>query len=546
MGCNAAVQGDAGFADQILALETATMNDKPLDKVVLIHRGALTAKYLAAGMAKIDAALKVLVASDSRRSLVTRVVAVDVADDLAPFGAPAAVHAPNPRALKAVVDAIARSAAPHYTVLVGAGDMMPFVELRNPAYDAQGDPDRTVPSDLPYACDTAYSTDPDRFKGPTRVVGRLPDEPGARQPTLLTRLIRAAAAAKPAAAADYSRYFGLTAQVWQASTALSLRNIFGDDKGLHSAPTRGPSWSAAQLAPKLHFINCHGADLSPSYYGQSVADPGQYPIAHRSSLLHGKIKSGTVLAAECCYGAQLFNPADAARHHGIALTYLAQGALGVFGSTTIAYGPSEGNGSADLITQYFLLSVLEGASLGRAALQARQQFAGERTHLDPVDLKTLAQFYLLGDPSVQPVAVEAHALNRSAPFKKAFAHTADRGVRGLRREKLDRDGRVLQSILPRLKPVPSQGPGPAVADMLQQMAKASGLSSCGHASFDVLHRPARALAAPPAGRRVHVVSGRLGPEPGTRPAPGQPARVVVLIATEQDGRLLHVRRLHAR
>ena len=33
------------------------------------------------------------------------------------------------------------------------------------------------------------------------------------------------------------------------------------------------------------------------------------------------------------------------------------------------------------------------------ALEARLQFAGQRTHLDPYDLKTLAQFILLGDPN---------------------------------------------------------------------------------------------------------------------------------------------------
>ena len=34
------------------------------------------------------------------------------------------------------------------------------------------------------------------------------------------------------------------------------------------------------------------------------------------------------------------------------------------------------------------------------------EFAGGTPELDPVDLKTLAQFYLLGDPSIHPVAVQ--------------------------------------------------------------------------------------------------------------------------------------------
>ena len=83
----------------------------------------------------------------------------------------------------------------------------------------------------------------------------------------------------------------------------------------------------------------------------------------------------------------------------ICQSYLGQGAYGYFGSTTIAYGPKNDNGAADLICQYFLINVLEGASIGRAALLARQQF-GAYSQMDPLDLKTLAQFYFLGDPSV--------------------------------------------------------------------------------------------------------------------------------------------------
>ena len=85
--------------------------------------------------------------------------------------------------------------------------------------------------------------------------------------------------------------------------------------------------------------------------------------------------------------------------------YLIQGAYGYFGSSTIAYGPEEGNGAADLITQYFLMAVLDGASLGRAALVARQRFVQQTAELDPVDLKTLGQFNLLGDPSIHPATV---------------------------------------------------------------------------------------------------------------------------------------------
>jgi hypothetical protein len=90
------------------------------------------------------------------------------------------------------------------------------------------------------------------------------------------------------------------------------------------------------------------------------------------------------------------------------MTYLQQGAVGVFGASTVAYGPSSSNAYADVICRMFMAEVLGGASLGRAALLARQQFVQSQSFLDPTDLKTLAQFNLLGDPAAVPFVLAAH------------------------------------------------------------------------------------------------------------------------------------------
>jgi hypothetical protein len=509
------------------------------DKIIVTHRGALLGKYGAPGLARVDAALAALVKADLKRGLATQVYAVDDAAQLKPLGAKAVTRIDNARGVKAVIDRLCLKLAPHYVLLLGAGDVIPFVALANPAHAGpEGDDDVHVPSDLPYACDAPWSTDANHYMGPTRVVGRLPDVPGATKPTLLVKLIRAAAAARTLARADVQGYFGLSAEVWQKSTALSLRNIFGDATALQLSPDAGPAWSKAQLAPQLHFINCHGGDLAPDYYGQRGAE---YPYAHSATRLPGHISKGTVMAAECCYGAQLYDPAEGDGHKGIALTYLDQGAAAVFGSTTIAYGPSEGNGTADLITQQFLQQVLAGASTGRAALEARQKFAGGRTHLDPYDLKTLAQFYLLGDPSLHPVAMTAHALNRTRSFKKAFAGTGDRSVRGLRRERLQRDGKLLAQALPRLVSG-SSAPAAAVEKTLTDMVRETGLPhDTVRLSFDLQGTRSAPLGGQ---RRIHVVKG-LRPMPADPGGP-QVVRLVALVATEQDGELIHVRRLHAR
>jgi len=207
---------------------------------------------------------------------------------------------------------------------------------------------------------------------------------------------------------------------------------------------------------------------------------------------------------------------------------------GFFGSTTIAYGPSEGNGNADLICQYFLQRVLAGASLGRAALEARQKFAGEHTHLDPFDLKTLAQFYLLGDPSLQPVCFAGHALSRTRAFKQAFAKVQDRGVRGLRRERLEREGLHLGKVLPALRPS-DEGPSEPVRRTLAIMARESGLQD------QLVHR-SYAIHDKANPRSIHVISGFGKADPAEAPV----RRLVAVIATEEQGQLLHVRRLHSR
>src|SRR5512139_2595154 len=139
-----------------------------IDKVVLALHGALKAKYGDKGLATIGKALRELVAADKRRGLATIVIHLDDADEMAGYGGPA--PAPfDARAVKAAIDRIAAGASPHYLLLLGGPDVMPMVPLANPAFStADGDTDPAVPSDLPYACDTPYSTNPNRFLGPTR------------------------------------------------------------------------------------------------------------------------------------------------------------------------------------------------------------------------------------------------------------------------------------------------------------------------------------------------------------------------------------------
>ncbi len=147
---------------------------------------------------------------------------------------------------------------------------------------------------------------------------------------------------------------------------------------------------------------------------------------------------------ECCYGAQMYAAGLIGIDIPICQSYSAQGAYGYFGSTTIAYGESRATVAADLIVQYFLLEILDGASLGRAALRARQRYVREMVDLDPTDLKTLAQFTLLGDPAVHPVKVDVPAIVDRATDGDA----GHRQRRRERRAKLAAEGAHLQASRP--------------------------------------------------------------------------------------------------
>ncbi len=195
------------------------------------------------------------------------------------------------------------------------------------------------------------------------------------------------------------------------------------------------------------------------------------PTALDSKDLRGRIREGTVAAVECCYGAELYDSVTLELPTSICQMYMGQKAYGYFGSTTIAYGPAEGNGAADLITQYFLLEVQAGHSLGLAALKAQQRYVQQVNELDPIDLKTLAQFYLLGDPSVQPVKVSSATLTPPADT----VAVAKRSVRSARRANTERIGELLRETKPTASRPVATAPSPSVRRQLDQIARQLGV-----------------------------------------------------------------------
>ncbi len=385
------------------------MPNVPVVKVVIAHRGASTAKFGTAGWRRIRHAVTALIAADRARGITTRFYALDSASDAKKVKAQVVTAPGDVAGIKAALDQINTTWQPAYLLLLGGPELIGTVNLTNPLWtgNPQDDPDRFIPSDLPYACDGPLTFSPGDCRGPTRVVGRLADLVGDRDPEPLLTQLAAAAQGTSLVRRSPQPVFAVSARVWQRSTALSVGALPGAAPDLHTVPTDGPAWTKAQLAPPLHLVNCHGGEFDPKWYGQAAPNNWNLPPAIDAATLPGLVAQGTVVATECCYGIAHWPPSAAHGQASVAMTYLRQGAVGVFGSSTVAYGPSASNAYADVLCRLFVAEVLGGASLGRAVLAARQQFVQGQAFLDPSDLKTLAQFNLLGDPSVVPLVTSA-------------------------------------------------------------------------------------------------------------------------------------------
>jgi hypothetical protein len=526
------------------------------EKVIVTNLAALRKKYGSAGLSKIRVAVRALISADKARGLHTRLLALDRSTDMKKVKGKAVTDPKSARQNKAAIDAVFTSIRPDYLMILGAIDVVPHQDLKNPVYDGSDDVDKYAYGDIAYACEEAYSQQADKFIGPTRVVGRLPDITNATDPAYLIGLLDTAAKWKSRTREDYSDYFAISADEWRKSTALSVQKLFGSSKNLNLSPPSGPKWTPSVLARRTHFINCHGGQTDPQFYGQKGKN--NFPVAHDAAWIGGKINEGTVAAMECCYGGELYDPQLlASKQQGICNTYLAGKAYGYFGSSTIAYGPAEGNGSADLLCRYFLQRVLAGASLGRAALEARQEFAQAGPDLDPIDVKTLAQFSLLGDPSIHPIAAptpqtiitKGTLLRASAA--KAMPAMAAPIARAERRRQLLTKGLLISNT----QPVARRATRPPVRGnlltMLRRLASKANIKKPTMLSFRI--SSAREPIAGAQMKKAFTAAGAKLPEPsayhvaiGKQASKAPVVQITAVVAKEFDGKIVSYRELHSR
>jgi hypothetical protein len=427
-------------------------------KILVSNRSLLIEKYgQVAFEGDVLPALQRLVDADRRRGITTELRWLDAADDMAGVGGTAvrakALSDPftqaDREAYKRAVDDVFRATRPHYLVLLGGPDIVPHQLLENPAFlrdTANGDDDVEVESDLPYASSAGFATQIAPFVTPDRVVGRLPDIPGSHDDRALQtflRIIAGAIAGDSLPRDAYERVLAISAHAWQRSTEATIGELFPRGTAVRLSPLDGPEWTDAEMANLLHYINCHGKRNRPAFSGQDPRDPTNRPDAHTGVNVAKRAVASTVVVAECCFGAQLYDlsqgeldtDGDGVPDMSIAHAYLQRGAHCVFGSTSFSYGPPPGtvNDFADLICASFVRHLLQGRSTGEATLLARLEYAQTARDpgrpLEPIDLKTLAQFVLVGDPSAHPVLRPTGSRVTEAPATRGSAAMSPYAVR---------------------------------------------------------------------------------------------------------------------
>ncbi|MGA3024912.1 MAG: hypothetical protein ABSF98_09100 [Bryobacteraceae bacterium] len=519
-------------------------------KLILSSTTALTAKY-GADLTPIANAIEALAAADAARGITSLYVPLDDTAAMQRMGVAPVASSQDQKQIKDAVDSLYRTHNPDYILLLGSLDVIPHQDLDNPLFDPSGnglDPDAKIASDLPYACEEPYSTTAGGFNSITRVVARLPDITGGSDQSYLAGLLTTAAGAQTRSAADYKPYLGVSTQSWFVSTQDSVTQLFKDSDALQISPNQGPQWTGEQLSSLIHFFNCHGNPSRSQFFGQ-LGD--LEPVSHDAAFVAGKLKDGTVAAMECCYGADLYDPGIGQPPMGN--TYLASGAYGYLGSTTVSYGGETSTACADILCWTFLNNVLSGRSLGHALLLARQTFLqASGSAVEPHNAKALAQFILLGDPSIQPVTFNGSLAPAPAPPGPGPALVPKAldvldTERAQRRRQLFTRGLQIGAQHSPVHKRASRRRTRSLESALQSLAEARSLRDARIMSYSPPREPRESRQIPEELRRrapwpdgIHAIFGRYGQTRG-----GQGFVRLLMVQTRND-QVIQLKELHAR
>ena len=303
-------------------------------------------------------------------------------------------------------------ARPKYLLILGNEDVIDVARWENRARDGDAD----VPSDLCYSTlDTHSPWEGQSYDFDSTIrVGRLPSCLGEGFDSYVAYF---RATAKGAGGLGALVPYGLSALVWEDESNDEYKAVSSKCVDVSPDVTKDSVVNHIPESANLLFFNLHGSDNTRYWYGQ---DGGDYPEAFEPNALYGR-GCPYVLGVEACYGARYLGgltPEDS-----IVLTALRNGCVAFLGSSRIAFGRSEPEGScADIVIGDYIKHISNGESAGDAHSLGLRRLTSARGEMDDSDVKTLAEFALYGDPSVR-MTTKRFVGGVSSMFKK-FGGTA--------------------------------------------------------------------------------------------------------------------------
>jgi hypothetical protein len=405
-------------------------------KLSVTVKRSLKNKYDPASLTKIKTAIEEwIMADDKKRDIQTVHVALDDSSEMLEVWHKYFPKAPRVRSIsgkvtpvkiKRAIDQLWERLKPKYLVLFGGDDVVPMFRVPNPTlYWRSGvtDWDRMLPTDNPYATSKPFDPqDIDSYLVPDRVIGRIPDMKGSRKrtdPAWLLDYLKNATCWEPTSSDFYEKTYAICTSESTGAGKECMQFISKPVSDLLiSPPTRDALTSARnRLSAPLHLIKCHGNRLDATFWGHDPNENNEkkaWKRAITSTTLKTRLKPATVVGTTCCWGAQIFSPdARHVRSHKrwpLASTYLRKGALGFVGATGRAWFGGDTMRFADYIVGDYFKWILRHASIGRALVESKHgymcYYLENGGTADALDHKTMVEYVLLGDPSIQPVAAK--------------------------------------------------------------------------------------------------------------------------------------------
>ena len=285
--------------------------------------------------------------------------------------------------LRRVVDV----ARPKYLFILGNEEVIDVATWENESCDG----DEDVYSDLVYSTlDTASPWEGQVFNSKEALrVGRLPTTTG----DYLSFYSYFENARDGIGKIGDIRPYGLSALAWEDESNEEYSAI--SDESIDTCPDVTLEESGERISASnanLMFFNLHGSDDTEYWYGQKG---GNYPEAISPDVFEG-YPCCFFLGVEACYGARYIGLES---DESIVKTAMANKCLALLGSSKIAYGTSEPEGTcADIVIGEFIRHIAKGDTAGDAHIAGLKQLTSA-SEMDDSDIKTLAEFALYGDPS---------------------------------------------------------------------------------------------------------------------------------------------------